>query len=113
MPAREPGRADPGRSRAARRSACVLRTARPAARLSAAAVARACVRGDEEGDVMMAVAELDLQLDAFEERRRRVEDDPVGAGVSVAELWDAAVVVRNPLADEVAVGVEELDTHAC
>ena len=35
---------------------------------SAAAVARARVRGDQERDVVVALAELDLQLDALEER---------------------------------------------
>ena len=44
---------------------------------------------------MVAVAELDLELDAREERRRWPEHDLVAAGLEVAgELGDTAVAVR-------------------
>ena len=54
--------------RARRRAACAPRRAAPAPRRSAAAVARARVGRDEERDVVVAVVELDLELDALEER---------------------------------------------
>ena len=41
----------------------------------------------------VTVAELDLQLDAGEERRGRVEDEPVGAGLEVVGQAGAAVLV--------------------
>src|SRR4051812_50032410 len=91
-------RADAPSPRAARRSASVLRRAPRARRQSAAAVGRARVRGDEEGDVVMAVAELDLELDPLEERRRRMEDDAVGARLDRGELADAAVTVGHTVA---------------
>ena len=71
--ARAAGRA---RSPAARRSACAPRRARRAPRRSAAPVGHASVGRDEERNVMVAVAELDLELHAPEERRRRMEDEP-------------------------------------
>src|SRR5438094_474272 len=80
--------------------ACAPRRARPARRRSAAAVGRARVGGDEQRDVVMAFAELDLELDAAEEGRRRMEDDPVGARAGVGELADAPVLVGLAGADE-------------
>ena len=46
---------------------------------SASPVARASEGGDEERDVVVAVFELELKLDPREERRRRMEDDAIGA----------------------------------
>src|SRR5205085_9307168 len=69
-------------------------------------------RRDEPRGVVMALAELDLEVEGLEEGRRRVEHDPVRAGARLAELRDAPVVVGDAVADEVTVGVEELDAHA-
>ena len=44
--------------------------------------------------MVVALGQLDLELDPPEERRRRVEDEAVGPGLAAAELADAAVGVR-------------------
>ena len=62
---------------------------------------------------MVAVAELDLQLDALEERRGRVEDDPVRprAGLHRARLIrPSPSVTPSPTRSPSA---EELDADAC
>ena len=61
----------------------------------------------------MAGPELDLDLDAPEERRAGVEDEPVRARAELVagELGDAAVVVGLARGDEV-VAAEELDRDA-
>ena len=60
----------------------------------------------------MAVAELHLELDAAEERRRRVEDDPVDARLEPrCELGDPAVGVGRPVGDLLVAAVE-LDADA-
>src|SRR5437588_127427 len=61
---------------------------------------------------MVALVELELELDAREERRRRMEDEPVRPGGDVGELPDAPVAVRLAGGDEL-VAAEELDEHAC
>ena len=43
--------------------------------------------------VVAAGLDLDLGLDPREERRRRMEDEPVGARLDVGELADPPVVV--------------------
>ena len=48
---------------------------------SAAAVARAREGRDEQGHVIVAALQLELELDAPEERRGRMEDEPVAAGL--------------------------------
>jgi hypothetical protein len=58
--------------------------------------------------VVAACLDLDLDLDATEERRLGVEDEPVAAGRSVDEPADPAVVVGLTLADEL-VAAEDLD----
>ena len=59
--------------------------------------------------MVVAVDELDLELHAGEERRRRMEDEGVGAGVeAVGEHRDPAVVVRLARGER-AGAVEELD----
>ena len=71
--------------RAGGRARCRLRTARRAAPRLAAAVDRARVGREEERDVVVAaVLDLDLGLDAPEERRLRVEDEPIGPGSTSA-----------------------------
>ena len=44
----------------------------------------------------MPVAELHLELDPLEEGRRRVEDDPVRAGIALCERADSSVAVATP-----------------
>jgi len=61
--------------------------------------------------VVVAVAELDLQLDALEERRRRMEDEAVRTRRDVGELTDTSVGVRHARTDEL-VTAEELDVHS-
>ena len=61
---------------------------------------------------MVAVAELELELDAREERRRRMEDEPVRPGRDIGELPDAPVAVGLARGDEL-VAPEELDEHPC
>jgi hypothetical protein len=52
--------------------------------------------------VVVPCAELDLELDAEEERRARMEDEAVRAFLEVrGKLCDPPVVVRGPLGDEV------------
>lgn len=61
---------------------------------------------------MVAVCELDLELDTTEEGGRRVEDEPIRTRSELGrKLWDAAVVVRGADAD-CLVSPEELDEHA-
>ena len=43
--------------------------------------------------MVVALVQLDLELDALEERRGRVEDEPVRAGVEVLGEASASVVV--------------------
>ena len=64
-------RADPRPPRGARRARCGPEELGQLVDASAAAVARACVGGGEERDVVVAVLQLDPELDAAEERRRR------------------------------------------
>ena len=52
-----------------------------------------------------------LDLDAAEERRFRVEDEPVGTGCGIVELLDPPVVVGLAGRDEL-IAVEQLDAHA-
>jgi hypothetical protein len=61
----------------------------------------------------VAGTELDLDLDAPEERRARVKHEPIGtrAELVAGELRDAAVVVGLARGDEV-VAAEELDRDA-
>ena len=61
--------------------------------------------------VVAAALDLDLGLDAPEEGRRRMEDQPVGALPNVGKVADAAVVIGLALGDEL-VPPEELDTDA-
>src|SRR3954451_23292600 len=60
----------------------------------------------------MALGEDDLELDAAEERRGRIEHNAIRAGVGIGEVADAAVVVGDPLACERAVRAQQLDAHA-
>src|SRR5438034_292744 len=61
---------------------------------------------------MVAVAELELQLDAAEVVRRRMEDEPVPARVEPGrELADPPVAVSAVVRDEICVA-EELDSHS-
>ena len=43
--------------------------------------------------MVVAVVELDLELDALEERRRRMEDEPVGTRVELVGELRAPVAV--------------------
>ena len=43
--------------------------------------------------MVVALFELDLELDALEERRRRVEDEPVRTRVEIVAEARAAVVI--------------------
>jgi hypothetical protein len=61
--------------------------------------------------VVAAGLELDPDLDALEERRDGVEDEPVAAGLDLGKVVDAAVVVCRPFGDE-PVAVEQLDPDA-
>src|SRR5439155_17476200 len=91
------------------------RTARPARARSAAAVARARIRGEEERHVVVTrdVVNDDLELDAPEERRGRVEDEPVGRALERPgrEFRDPAVLVRH-VGGEQLVPAVELDANA-
>ena len=59
----------------------------------------------------MALAELDLELDPREERRRRMEDERVRAGLeTVSEIGDPPVGVGLPGGDRIG-SLEELDVH--
>ena len=50
--------------------------------------------------MVVALAQLDLELDAAEERRGRVEHEPVGAGLQAGrELLDAPVGVAEATTD--------------
>ena len=62
--------------------------------------------------MVVTLAELDLDLDAAEERRARVEDEPVDVRreLDTAEVGNAAVLVRLPDGEE-KVAAEELDAH--
>src|SRR5205085_978171 len=107
---RGPGRAGRRAPRGARPSACGLRRAPRAPRRSASAVGRARVRGDEQRDVVVAFAELQLELDAAKEGRGWAEDDAVGAGAAVGKLADAPVAVGLARADELLTA-PELDPY--
>ena len=61
--------------------------------------------------MVVAVGELDLELDPAEERRRGVEHQPVGPGVAAAELADAAVGVGLSGTDELP-RLPQLDADA-
>ena len=59
--------------------------------------------------MVVAVAELDLELDPPEERARRVEDDAVRARLRLGEIAHAAVVVGDALARNRPVRAQQLD----
>jgi hypothetical protein len=59
----------------------------------------------------VTVAELDLELHAAEERGRRIEDEPVAAGLEVLGEPEAAVRVGRAASDGL-VAATELDGHA-
>src|SRR5207245_5188239 len=68
--------------------------------------------GNEQWDVVVAVLERELQLDAPEERRVGREHEPVGAGLDVrGERRDPSVAVGVGGGDAVVAAVE-LDVHA-
>ena len=70
-----------------------------ARRRSAAAVARARVGRDEKRDMVVRVGvQFDLELDATEERRRRMEDEAVRPCGELIVDRDPAVLVRLPAA---------------
>src|SRR5207247_11222950 len=97
---RQRARVDPRARRGAPRAECGPRTAPPARLRLASSVARARERRDEQRDVVVALLERDLELDAGEEGRRRTEDDAVAAGLEArGELVDAAVGVGRPGGD--------------
>lgn len=61
--------------------------------------------------MVVTIRQLDHELDAAEERRRRVEHEPVLAGVEPGcELRDAAVVIGSVLADA-RITLQKLDTN--
>src|SRR5947199_5170868 len=61
---------------------------------------------------MMAVAELELELEPSEVLRRRMEHEAVAARIEPGgELADAPVAVGAPVGDEVGF-LEELDANA-
>src|SRR5918992_5825818 len=87
--------------RASRPAACDPQRARRALRSLAAAVGRARVGGDEEGDVVVAAVELDLDADAAKKRGGRPEEKAVDAGLEArCEVGDPAVAVRLAGRDE-------------
>ena len=61
--------------------------------------------------MVVALVEGDLELDPPEERRRRMEDEPVCAGGHLGERGDAPVGVRLGRRDELLLR-EQLDPDA-
>src|SRR5436190_1963271 len=59
------------------------RTARRAGRPSAAPVRRALVGRDEERHVIVALLQVELELDAAEKGRQWMKDKPVDAGLDL------------------------------
>src|SRR5207244_10910000 len=103
-------RAGPRAPRVARRNASGPRTAPPAPPCSAAAVAGARVRGEQQRHVIVACRVVDSngQLNSAEEGRRGVEADPVFAGLEGRgrELRNPSVLVRLVGGGQVAAAVE-------
>jgi hypothetical protein len=65
------------------------------------------VGGDEEGHVVVAGFELDLELEHPEEERGEAKNEAVGAGIELGgQLADTAVSVRHGLREELVATVE-------
>ena len=60
--------------------------------------------------MVIAFPQLELELNAAEERRRRMEHEPVDAGLDVGEVANAAVGVRIARREELVAAVK-LDAH--